>query len=104
MQSTLVPDDERADYLKPEFLKKVAPLDPVVWFAKVKVPVRLQYLSDPLVTPQIVRERIAAAAPPQTKVISYKDAVAQYKAAKLNLFDWIKGQLRPAAGQDAPKR
>jgi dienelactone hydrolase len=98
--STLVPGDERADYLKPEFLKRVAPLDPVEWFGKVKVPIRLQYLSEPLVTPQLARERIAAAAPPQAKVISYKDAVAQYKAAKLKFFDWAKDQLRPAAGQD----
>jgi cephalosporin-C deacetylase-like acetyl esterase len=93
-KSTLIPNDERADYLKPEFLKKVAPLDPVEWFQKVKVPVRLQYLTDPLVTPQIVRERVASAAPPQTKIVSYKDAVAQYKAASLKFFDWIKGQLR----------
>jgi cephalosporin-C deacetylase-like acetyl esterase len=103
-KSTLVPDDERADYLKPEFLTKVAPLDPVAWFDKVRVPVRLQYLGAPLVTPVIVQERIAAAAPPQTKIVSYKDAVAQYKASKLRFFDWIKGQLRPVAGQGTPKR
>jgi len=96
-KSTLVPEDERADYLKPEFLKKVAPLDPLKWFAQVKVPVRLQYLSDPLVTPQAVRQLVMAAAPPQTKVIPYKDAVAQYKAAKLQFFDWIKEQLRPGS-------
>ena len=92
-QSALVPGEERADYLKPEFLQRVARLDPVEWFHKVKVPVRLQYLSEPQVTPQIVRERIAAAAPPQAKVIAYKDAVAQYKAAKLKFFDWIESQL-----------
>ncbi len=102
-KSTLVPDDERADYLKPEFLKKVAPLDPVVWFDKVKVPVRLQFLSAPLVTPAAVRKRIAAAAPSQAKIISYEDAVAQYKAAKLKFFDWIKSQLRPVAGQDVSR-
>ncbi len=95
-KSTLVPDDERAIYLKPGFLKKVAPLDPVRWFKKVKVPVRLQYLSEPLVTPTIVRKHVAAAAPAQTRVIPYKDAVAQYKAAKLKFFDWIKDRLRPA--------
>jgi cephalosporin-C deacetylase-like acetyl esterase len=95
-KSPLVPDNERADYLKPEFLKKVAPLDPVKWFGQVKVPVRLQYLGEHFVTPQIARDRIVAASPPQTKVISHQDAVAQYKAAKLQFFDWIKGQLRPA--------
>jgi hypothetical protein len=61
--------------------------------------VRLQFLSDPQVTPQIARERITAAAPKQTKVIPYKEALAQYKAAKLKFFDWIKEQLRPALVQ-----
>jgi dienelactone hydrolase len=103
-KSSLVPDDERADYLKPEFLKKIAPLDPVAGFDKVKVPVLLQYLSAPLVTPEIARQRIAAAAPPQTKIISYKEAVAQYNAAKLRFFDWIKGQLRPVPGQETLRR
>jgi cephalosporin-C deacetylase-like acetyl esterase len=101
-KSTLVPDEERADYLKPEFLKKVAPLDPVQWFGKVTVPVRLQSLNERLVTPALVREHIAAAAPPQTKVISYKDAMAQYKAAQAKFFDWIKDQLRPRESASKP--
>jgi pimeloyl-ACP methyl ester carboxylesterase len=95
-KSPLVPDNERADYLKPEFLKKVAPLDPVKWFEQVKVPVRLQYLGEHLVTPQLARDRIVASAPPQTKILSHQDAMAQYRAARLQFFDWIKGQLRPA--------
>jgi hypothetical protein len=103
-KSTLVPDDERADYLKPEFLKKVAPLDPVAWFDMVRVPVRLQYLGASSITPAIVQKRIAAAAPPQTKIVAHKDAVAQYKAARLSFFDWIKSQLGPEAGHDMPKR
>jgi hypothetical protein len=34
-KSPQVPDAERAAYLKPEFLAKVAPLDPVVWLPKL---------------------------------------------------------------------
>ncbi len=98
-KSGLVPSEERADYLKPEFLKKVAPLDPVQWFGQVKVPVRLQYLSDPVVTPQIARDRITAAAPKQTKIISHDDAKAQYKAARLKFFDWVKAELQAAPVQ-----
>ena len=98
-KSSLVPDDERPNYVKPEFLKKTAPLDPVQWFGELQIPVRLQYLTGAAVTPQTARERIAAAAPKQTKIIPYKEAVAQYKAAKLKLFDWIKDQLRQAPAQ-----
>jgi pimeloyl-ACP methyl ester carboxylesterase len=94
-KSTVVPEDERAAYVKPEFLKKTAPFDPVEWFGQVKVRVRLQYLSEPGVTSQIARERIAAAAPEQAKIVPYKEALAQYNAAKSKLFDWIKGQLAP---------
>ncbi len=93
-KSTLVPDEERADYVKPEFLKKVEPLDPVQWFSEVNVPVRLQYLSEPAVTPSIARERMAAAAPRQARIISYKDSVEFYKTSKLKFFDWIKEQVR----------
>ena len=95
-QSSLVPEEERGDYVKPEFLKKLAPLEPVSWFGRVKAAVRLQYLSEPGVTPASARERITAAAPPQAKVIAHGAAVAQYQAAKLKFFDWVKEQLRPA--------
>ena len=98
-KSGLVPENERAQYVKPDFLKNAAPFDPVQWFGQVKIPVRLQYLSDPVVTPQIARDRITAAAPKQTRIIPHKEAVAQYKAAKLKFFDWIKDQLRPAPVQ-----
>jgi pimeloyl-ACP methyl ester carboxylesterase len=98
-KSGLVPDNERAGYVRQDFLQRVAPLDPLQWFGKVTIPVRLQYLSDPVVTPQTARDRITAVAPKQTKIISRSDALAQYKTAKLQFFDWIKGQLRPAPEQ-----
>jgi cephalosporin-C deacetylase-like acetyl esterase len=94
-RSGAVPDDERAAYLKPEFLKAVAPLDPLAWIGKLKIPIRLQYLTEPVVTPQVVRDRLAAAAPPQTKMIPHKEALAEYKAASIKFFDWIKEQLQP---------
>lgn len=94
-KSTLVPEAERSAFVTPEFLAKAAPVDPVHWFNEVIIPVRLQYLAEPGVTPQAARDRIAAAAPAQTKLIAYGDAVARYKAAKLKFFDWIKDQLQP---------
>lgn len=98
-KSTLVPEEERAAYVKPEFLKRVAPLDPVEWFGKVKAPVRLQYLYQPGETPLTARERITAAAPPQAKIVPKKDALAQFQADKLKYFDWIKDQLRRLPAQ-----
>jgi hypothetical protein len=101
-KSTLVPESERADYLKPEFLKKVAPLDPVQWLPKLKAQkVRLQEVMDVKVTPSSARERIDAAAPPTIHLVRYddrksfmKDAVADGKA-----LDWLKQQVKSGEAQ-----
>jgi len=93
-KSTLVPENERAGFVKPEFLKRTAPVDPVAWFGKVTIPVRLQYVGEPGITPLVAQERILSAAPPQAKIIPHKDALAQFQTAKLKFFDWIKDQLR----------
>jgi hypothetical protein len=98
-KSSLIPEDERPAYVRPEFLKRVASLDPVEWFGKVKAPVRVQYLGEPGITPLAVWERITSAAPPQAKIVPHDDAVAQYKAAKLKFFDWIKDQLQQTAAK-----
>lgn len=94
--SSLPPEEERPQYVKPEFLKLAAPLDPLKWFGQVKAKVRLQYLSEASVTPAAARERIAAAAPSQTTRIPYPEAVERYKAAKTKFFDWIKEQVQAA--------
>ena len=101
-KSTLVPESERADYLKPEFLKKVAPLDPVQWLPNLKAKnVRLQEVMDVKVTPSSARERIDAAAPPTIHLVRYddrksflKEAVADGKA-----LDWLKQQVKSGDAQ-----
>jgi hypothetical protein len=88
--------------LKPEFLKKVAPLDPVQWLPKLKAQkVRLQEVMDVKVTPSSARERIDAAAPPTIHLVRYddrksfmKDAVADGKA-----LDWLKQQVKSGEAQ-----
>jgi hypothetical protein len=96
--SPVVPEEERADYLKPEYLKKVAPLEPLRWLPGLKAAVRLQYLTEPSNTPLTVQKRMIAAAPAQTKIIPHQQAAAQYKTTKLKFFDWIKDQLQATSG------
>ena len=96
--STIVPGDERANYLKPEFLKKVENLDPVKWLPQLKTQqVRLQYLQSDTVTPKASRERMEDAAPPNAKVVQYANGKAFLKAVGYNgkMFDWVKEQLVP---------
>lgn len=97
-KSSLVPDTERADYLKPEFLTSVENLDPVKWLPDLKTQqVRLQYITQGLtVTPDVVRERLEAVAPHNVKIVHYESADSFRKAASTGTgFDWIKQQLEP---------
>lgn len=98
-KSTLVPDDERRKYLTPDFLTKAEPFDPTQWFRKLKIPVRLQYLSEPAVTSSIARQRIGSAAPARATVVPYPGATLHSREASLKFFDWLKNQV----GQTAAK-
>jgi hypothetical protein len=98
--SSLVPDDERANYLKPEFLDKVKTLDPANYLPQLTTPkVRLQYLQSDTVTPKAARDRMLAAAPPNAKIVHYENARIFLQNAGVNgkMFDWVKEQLVPGS-------
>ncbi len=94
--SPFVPQDERPDYVKPEFLKKVAPLEPLEWLPKIQV--KKLRLDDELfdtVTPKTVQEKLRAAAPTGASVMLYKN-MEEFKEAfedGKNL-QWIQRELK----------
>jgi hypothetical protein len=94
--STIVPDEERADYLKPEFLKQVENLDPVKWLPSLgSRQMRLQFISQVKTTPLPAQNRIQAAAPPSATVKRYdnlKDFLSA-EAATRKPFEWIQSQV-----------
>jgi X-Pro dipeptidyl-peptidase (S15 family) len=95
-KSSLIPERERPNYLKPEFLKKVAPLDPLDWLPRLKSQqVRLQQVLDDSVTPRSVQERIKAAASGVAQVTTF-GTTRQFSSAESGdkLLRWLKGQLR----------
>lgn len=94
-KSTLVPENERPGFLKPEFLAGVAPLDPLKWLPELKTQkIRLQEVKSVTVTPNEARQRIEAAAPPKTQIVRYDDAKAFVAAISGGTaFDWIKQQM-----------
>jgi hypothetical protein len=98
-KSTIVPDDERANYLTPEFLARVAQLDPVLWLAKVKAKsVRIQNVRKESKVPDSSQQRVEAAAPDIAEINQYGDGGALYPmAAGGKLFDWLKEHLKPDA-------
>jgi hypothetical protein len=98
-KSPLIPEKERPDYLKPEFLAKVAPLDPVKWLPQLKTQkVRLQVVKTVAVTPAEAKQKIEAAAPANVKIVHF-DTVSEFKASTAGGtgFDWIKEQLQPGS-------
>jgi hypothetical protein len=94
--STLIPENERPNYVKPEFLKKVAGLDPVQWLPQLKTQrVRIQDVADDTVTPKAAQARIESVAPAGAKVKRYDNTRQFYEASSAGrLFQWVKEQIR----------
>jgi hypothetical protein len=95
-KSKFIPEDQRAKYVTPEFLARVAALDPVQWVAKVKVrSLRIQNVRQDGGVPDSVEEKIEAAAPEIAEINQFGDSRALVPAAAGGrLLDWIKTQLQ----------
>jgi hypothetical protein len=94
-ESTRIPEKERPDFVKPEFLKKVAPLDPVNWLPELKTPkVRITDVKSVNITPLASKQKIEAAAPPHAEIVRYDDAQQMLSAISDGRgFDWLKSQV-----------
>jgi hypothetical protein len=105
--SPAVPETERAAYSKPEFLKKVAPLDPVEWLPKVQAKkFRLQDAIFAPTTPKVAKEKMRAAVtadPGRATVVIYKTPIETQAVVRGDrAFEWIKRELQ-ALAQPEPK-
>jgi hypothetical protein len=101
-QSAWVPENERPNYLRPEFLEKVAMLDPVQVLPKLTTPVvRLQQVKDDRITPTAARQEIATALP-HGAILLQRDSWSEYwKAFKeQNLWNWAKERLEPPPARE----
>lgn len=96
-ESPIVPQEERASYLTPEFLKKVAKLDPALYLPQVESrKVRIEYILDDQNMPASARETLLNAAPRDFDVLRYQDESEHIEEWHVNgLSGWIKGKLKP---------
>ena len=105
--SIFVPKDERPDYVKPEFLSKVAPLDPLEWMPKIQAKkFRLQQRAFETETPASIKDKLDSATPPGATVVRYKTRVEFGQAigsGGSKSLDWLKHELQSLA-QPAPER
>jgi hypothetical protein len=94
--SPFVPEEERAEYVKPEFLKKAAALEPIDWLPRVQAKkFRLQDATFELNTPKAAKENLRSAVPPGATVVIYKtpeefNALVRDKKG----LEWIQRELR----------
>jgi hypothetical protein len=71
--SPIVPDEERAAYLKPEFLNQVAVLEPADWMHNLKTKqFRFQDALFESNTPEAAKQRLRIAVPAGTTITIYK--------------------------------
>ena len=102
--SPFVPAEERADYVKPEFLKKVAPLDPLDWLPKIQAKkFRLDTELFDANTPKPIQEKLRAAVPAGSKLELYKNE-DEFTAAFIDgkNLQWIQHELQSLPEPAAP--
>jgi hypothetical protein len=93
--SPFVPENERAEYVKPEFLKKVAALDPVDWMAKVQAKkFRLEEAMFDTKTPPIAKAKIRAVASTNATVTIYRSTEEFAEIVReQRVLEWTKQEL-----------
>jgi hypothetical protein len=104
--SPIVPDKERAAYLKADFLKGVATLDPIAWLTKSQAQrVRLQEAMFAPSTPRAIKEkfkRTAATKPDLFSTVVYENpAEAKSVLAGSDVLHWLHEEL---ASQTSPEQ
>ena len=94
--SPFVPEEERAAYVKPEFLKKAAALEPVEWLPKIQAKkFRLQDALFDLKTPKPAKEKLRAAVPAGATLLIYKTPEELNTVVRKNqALEWIQHELR----------
>jgi len=93
--SPFVPEEERAQYIKPEFLKKAAALNPVDWLPKIQAKkFRLQDAIFEPNTPKRAKEKLRAALPAGATLAIYRtpDEFNEIVRNKREL-EWIQHEL-----------
>jgi hypothetical protein len=101
--SPFVPEEERQDYLKPEFVKKAAALEPLEWLPKIQAKkFQLQQNLFETDTPKAIKEKIRRAVPAESTVVQYK-TLPEFMQAFPNStnLNWMKQQLRSLADAGA---
>lgn len=95
-KSPFVPEDERQNFLKPQFLKKAATLEPIKWVPRVRA--RSFRFRDALFdpnTPRASKEKLRTAVPPAATVVIYRTPEEFNSVVRTGSdLEWIQHELR----------
>lgn len=94
--SKVIPEEERANFMKPESLAKVAALEPITWLPKIKAKaLRIQDVRLNKSMPDEAQEKLEAAAPDFAVINEYGNGRALMASQpSTSLFQWMKDRLR----------
>lgn len=95
--SPFIPEEERADYVTADYLKKVSTMETADWLPRIQArKFRMQQNMFSSYTPPAVKEKMRAAAPAGTRFAFYQtlpDYMAVFGKESTNL-DWVRQELR----------
>lgn len=92
-ESRLIPENERPDYLKPEFLKKLQPLEPSHYLPELASRgMRIQFVDAK--PPSKMTATLEGAAPPHAIVKNFATTEDLRSSTGAKLFDWTADQLK----------
>jgi len=99
--ASIVPPEERANYVKPDFLNRLEPLEPVRFLPALKSrSLRIQFV-DEYDEPKAAVHKIESAAPALAAVRHYSTALELRTVTKDGgLFTWISRELMSQQGAD----
>jgi hypothetical protein len=98
--STVVPKEERANYLKPDFLDRLKAFDPVDFLPRLNSrSVLIQNLRPNTRVPEVCQKRLEAAAPDTARIDQFEDGRGFLTSMITGglIFRWLKDQLKPDA-------
>jgi hypothetical protein len=104
--SPFPPADERANFLKPEFLKSISTLETLDYLPKVQA--KKFRIEDAVINPETpapIKEKIRKAAPEGTVFVQYKTR-EEFMAAfpHSSNLDWLKQQISALPGADKTEK
>jgi cephalosporin-C deacetylase-like acetyl esterase len=104
--SPFPPADERANYVKPEFLKSVSPLEPLDYLPKIQAKkFRIQDAVINPETPPAIKEKIRKTAPAGTTFVQYKSKEELMAAfPHSSNLDWLKQQISALPAADKAQK